>query len=56
MSGFLMFCAGITLLALAGYIVVLAVTVFGAYEAKRELMKPVPERHPPFLSGEDLLG
>jgi hypothetical protein len=56
MSGFLMFSGGIALLALASYVGVLAISAFGAYEAKKELSKPKPERHPPFLSGEDLLG
>jgi len=56
MSGFLMLSGGIALLAISFYVCVLAIAAFGAYEAKKELSKPKPERHPPFLSGEDLLG
>tara|TARA_B100001094_G_C17439586_1_gene443014 strand:+ start:181 stop:378 length:198 start_codon:yes stop_codon:yes gene_type:complete len=56
MSLFLEICMSLAMLGIAVYTGSMALIAILAHKAKVEMTKPTQEVHPPYVTGEDLLG
>tara|TARA_R100001591_G_scaffold71428_1_gene79822 strand:- start:149 stop:379 length:231 start_codon:yes stop_codon:yes gene_type:complete len=56
MSLFLEICMALAMLGIAVYTCVMAGVAVMAHRAKVAMHKPTEEAHPPYITGEDLLG
>lgn len=56
MSLFLEVCVSLAMLGVAVYTTVMSWVAIVAHKAKLKMSAPAKETHPPYITGEDLLG